>query len=141
MNATRLLGGCHCRAVRYELGWPGQPAVLPARRCSCSYCRSFNGTWTSHPDATLIIHGEEEAIARYRFATQTADFVFCSRCGVPVFVLCRLEEDDFAIVNVNTLNGGQPFELDRSDSCFDGESTESRLGRRRRNWIARVDFS
>lgn len=134
-------GGCHCGEIRFELHWPESSRSIPARRCSCSFCTRIGGTWTSHPDAKLLISGAgPRQSSHYRFDTGTADFVFCKRCGVTLFAICELEGSDLAVVNILTLDQGQDFELDRSDSCFDGESREERLSRRRQNWIGRVEF-
>ena len=60
--SRRFTGGCHCRALHFRLDWPEDAGPLPARRCTCSYCTRFDGTWTSHPDARLelIESGETE---------------------------------------------------------------------------------
>jgi hypothetical protein len=47
----------------------------------------------------------------------------------------------YAVVNVNTFEGFDPALLRRSPSNFDGEGTDSRLERRARNWIGRVQFT
>ena len=134
----KYAGGCHCKAVQYALDWPAGSAALPARRCTCGYCTRFDGTWTSHPDACLEIRFEGDPPERYRFGTQTADFLFCSTCGTVVAALCELDGEPRAVVNVNTLDGVGGLELDHSDSDFGNESVSGRLDRRRENWIGRV---
>lgn len=137
--SNALVGGCHCGCVRYELHWPRSPAVIPARRCSCSFCTRFNGTWTSDPDARLDIRlDQKQPLSTYRFGTQTAEFKFCSRCGVTVFVTCELDGGTRAVLNINTLDQDLEVEFDISDSCFDGELLDQRLERRKRNWIGEV---
>jgi len=69
---------------------PADAPVIPARRCTCGYCTRFNGTWTSHPDAVLrLLVASEAPPGRYRFGTQTADFLFCGSCGVTVAAVCE----------------------------------------------------
>lgn len=136
---STLEGGCHCGAVRYSLEWPEPPAVIPARRCGCSFCTRFNGIWTSHPGARLEMRvAGDVPMSRYRFGTRTADFRFCSRCGVALLATCEIGGSTRAVLNVNTLDEDQKIEFDSSDSCFDGESLEQRLARRGRNWIGTV---
>ena len=48
----KLTGSCHCKTMDYRLDWPDQAESIPARRCSCTYCSRFGGTWTSHPKAS-----------------------------------------------------------------------------------------
>jgi len=45
-----------------------------------------------------------------------------------------------AIVTVNTFDGVDASLLRRSSADFDGEGADSRLERRARNWIGRVQF-
>lgn len=136
-----LEGGCHCGANRYRLHWPQAGTRLPARRCTCTFCKRFNGTWTSHPDAALnILESSEHPLSRYRFGTATADFLFCSRCGVALVATCEVAGSLRAVVNVNTLDGVEDLEWDRSDSVLDAETLDQRLGRRMKNWIAQVEL-
>jgi hypothetical protein len=116
--------------------------MLPARRCTCSYCTRFQGTWTSHPDAALEIFGVEDTESgRYRFGTQTADFLFCAHCGVIVAALSEIEGNLKAVLNIVTLDDYDTLEFECSDSYFDGESTGQRLDRRASRWIGDVKIS
>jgi len=45
------------------------------------------------------------------------------------------------VVNVNVLEDVDPSWLRRASASFEGEAVESRLGRRKRNWIADVRFA
>jgi hypothetical protein len=47
----------------------------------------------------------------------------------------------YAVVSVNAFEGVDPVLLRRSPASFDGEGTDDRLARRKRNWIADVRFS
>jgi hypothetical protein len=47
----------------------------------------------------------------------------------------------YAVVSVNAFEGVDPALLQRaSATTFDGESEEVRLARRKRNWIANVEY-
>ena len=132
-------GGCHCRALRFDLFWPGHPGSVPARRCTCSYCMRFNGTWTSHPDAILQLVESVPAL-RYRFGTCTADFLVCSVCGVVVAAVSVLDGSARAVVNINTLDDAGSIDFDHSDSNFDRESLQERRDRRLTRWMRKVSF-
>jgi hypothetical protein len=137
----KLTGGCHCGAMHFELTWPDGETELPARRCTCSYCLRFDGTWTSHPDAELLITGGAAALgSAYRFGTGTADFLFCSGCGVTVAAVCETEGALRAVVNINTLHSCE-LPLARSDSDFDAENLDERLNRRAGRWIGKVTLA
>lgn len=77
----RITGKCHCGNVAFTLEWNGDPTAIPARTCTCSFCRKHGGVWTFEP--SLLQHAR---------------------------------------------------------ASFDGEDVESRLARRKRNWIAEVRF-
>jgi hypothetical protein len=70
----------------------------------------------------------------YRFGTMTADFHVCKTCGIVPIVTCAIEGARYAVVNVNTFDNVDKSELAETPSNFEGESTESRVARRRLNW-------
>lgn len=116
--------------------------MIPARCCNCSFCSRFNGTWTSHPAASLRLEeSAEHPPCRYRFGTRTADFLFCSRCGVVVAAVCDIEGRCHAVVNINTMNDVTAGQLDLSSSDFSQETLPQRLDRRSRRWIGRVEIN
>jgi hypothetical protein len=82
---------------------------------------------------------DERLLSRYRFGTETADFFVCARCGVVPFVTSRIGGRDHAVVNVHSFEGVDSAELSESVTDFEGETTESRIERRRRNWIPDVE--
>jgi hypothetical protein len=136
-----IRGKCHCANVTFELTWDPDPAEIPARACSCSFCTKHGGVWTSNPSGALTVVIEDPAhVTRYAFGTRTADFHICTRCGVVPLVTSRIDDNLYAVVSVNALEAVDPALLRRASSNFDGEDTGSRLDRRKRNWIARVEF-
>ena len=134
-------GGCHCGNVRYALAWPEDAERIPARKCGCTFCFKHGATWTSHPDASLVVQiSDPSLVERYRFGTETADFHVCLGCGVPVVATSRIDDHEYAVVNINTFDGVDMTRVDRSDADFEGESFADRLARRRSRWIADVRF-
>ena len=132
-------GKCHCGNITYVLHWPGEGTKIPVRACSCTFCTKHGGTYTSHCDAKLAAVVHDEALAsQYRFGTGTAEFYLCSRCGVVPFVTSMIEDNLYAVVNVNSFEDIDPSCYSRAVTDFDGETTESRLDRRKRNWIPSV---
>ncbi|MFV2073989.1 MAG: GFA family protein [Thermoanaerobaculales bacterium] len=134
-----IKGACHCGSIRYEFTWPLAGSEIPVRACSCDFCTKHRGTYTSHPDAALdAVIADEALVSRYTFATGTADFYVCRRCGVVPFATSRIDDRLFAVVNVNTFDATDPVCFTSEVADFDGESAESRLARRKRTWIGRV---
>jgi hypothetical protein len=136
-----IAGGCHCGNIRLALRWTPEPDGIPARACDCSFCRKHGGVWTSCPQGELRVTVREPALVeRYSFGTRTADFHVCRACGVVPLVTSRIEEQLYAVVSVNALEGLEPELLRHAPASFEGESEAARLARRRHNWIPAVRF-
>jgi hypothetical protein len=134
-------GTCHCGNVSFTLEWSPAPTEIPARACGCSFCVKHGGVWTSNPHGSLQIKVKDQALlSRYMFGTRTAEFQVCSGCGVVPVVTSEIAGRLYAVVNVNTFEGVDAALLRRASANFDGEGTDSRLERRARNWIGRVQF-
>jgi hypothetical protein len=132
-------GRCHCGNVRLALDWPDAATPIPARACGCSFCVKHGGVWTSHPQASLDVDiAAPSLVSEYAFATGTATFHVCARCGVVPFVTCTLDRRMHAVVNVNALDDVDPAQLQRAPASFEGEDLPTRLARRARNWIGTV---
>ena len=76
-------GKCHCGNICFSLTWEPDPAEIPARACTCSFCIKHGGVWTSNPSGTLKIAVKDSSlVSTYAFGTRTAEFKVCARCGV-----------------------------------------------------------
>ena len=132
---------CHCGNISFSLNWEPDPAEIPARACTCSFCVKHAGVWTSYPGGALkIVVRDPTLISRYAFGMQTAEFHVCARCGIVPVVTSRIDDRLYAVVNVNAFEGVDPSLLRRASANLDGEEKESRLARRKRNWIANVEY-
>lgn len=132
-------GKCHCGNIRFELAWPDDDIV--ARACSCSFCSKHAGVWCAHPQAGLRIHVADQAlVSPYTFATKTAVFEVCARCGVVPLVISEVAARRYAVVNVNAFENVDRSRIKRSSVSFDGEEAGARLERRQRYWIGQVAF-
>jgi (2Fe-2S) ferredoxin len=97
--------------------------------------------WTSNPKGKLEVKIEDPGrVSKYAFGTRTAEFHICSRCGIVPVVTCRIDGHLYAVVSVNAFEGVAESLLRRGPASFEGEDTEARLARRKRNWIADVTF-
>ena len=134
-------GRCHCGNIAFVLDWPDDSREIPARTCGCSFCVKHGGVWTSNPRARLeVVIADAANVSRYAFGTRTATFHVCARCGTVPVVTSEIGGRQYAVANVNALEGVEPSRLQRAGANFDGEDVDARLARRARNWIADVRF-
>jgi len=132
-------GRCHCGNIAYRLTWEPQPDTIAARACDCGFCTRHGALWTSNPASTLTIDVRDASrLVRYAFETRTADFLICSSCGVVPAVISRIENGDYAVVNVNTFTDFPASRIHRAPVSLADEGERARLDRRRRGWIADV---
>lgn len=83
--ALTLQGGCHCGRLRLAFTTALDPANIQPRACDCSFCQKHGAAYVSDPSGELsIIATEPDAIRRYRQGSGTAEFLFCSHCGILV---------------------------------------------------------
>jgi hypothetical protein len=134
-----IRGKCHCGNIAFSLAWEPDPKEIPARACDCSFCTKHGGVWTSYPAGRLeVVVRDPRQVSKYAFGTRTAEFHICARCGVVPVVTSRLDERLYAVVSVNAFDGIDPSLLRRAPMSFEGEGSDARLARRKRNWIADV---
>jgi hypothetical protein len=134
-------GRCHCGNISFKLTWEPEPDQIPARACDCSFCTKHGGVWTSCNTGSLSVAvGNPALVSRYSFGTHTAEFHICSRCGVVPVVTSEVDGHTYAVVSVNAFEGVSPSLLRQAPASFDGEDESARLARRKRNWIADVEF-
>jgi len=134
-------GSCHCGNISFGLTWEPEPSEIPARVCGCTFCTKHGGVWTSNPAGALTVAVREPAlVSQYSFGTSTALFHICARCGNVPLVTSEIEHRVYAVVNVNAFDNVPPSSLRRTAADFEGESVDTRLARRRRGWIAKVEF-
>jgi hypothetical protein len=134
-----IRGKCHCGNIAFSLTWEPDPKEIQARACSCSFCVKHGGVWTSNPRGALEVVVEDPSrVSRYAFGTGSAEFHVCARCGIVPVVTSRIDDRLYAVVSVNSFENVDPALLRRAPVSFDSEEANTRLARRKRNWIADV---
>ena len=137
-----IAGSCHCGNLSFTLDWSPDPTEIPARACTCTFCSKHGGVWTSYPAGSLHFQVKDPAqVSCYAFGTETADFHICKQCGVVPLVTSAIDGKLYAVVNVNTFENVDRALLRHASSTVEGENTDDRLARRKRNWIANVTFT
>ncbi|HYI63294.1 MAG TPA: hypothetical protein VEW71_00260 [Allosphingosinicella sp.] len=122
-------GLCHCGAIRVEFK---SEKPLSPRACLCSFCRKHGARTVSDLDgsATLTLGGP---VIRYRFATQSSDYILCAVCGVYVGALAEIDGHAYATLNLNAFN--DPWlDLEATPVSYDGEDAAAKGNRRRARW-------
>lgn len=136
-----ISGSCHCGNITFQLDWSPDPATIPARACTCSFCAQHGGVWTSCSTGDLAVAVADPArVSHYAFGTRTALFHVCAQCGVVPVVTSEIDGTTYAVVSVNAFRGVDSSLLVRDSVSFEEEDERLRLARRKRNWIPRVRF-
>ena len=137
----KINGACHCGNISFVLDWPEAAVPIAVRACSCSFCSKHGGVYASHTQAHLTANlSDPSQVSMYRFATRTADFFLCLRCGALPFITSLIDDHLYAVVNVNTFVEFDRSLLETSRTDFAGETVESRLQRRSQSWIPQVEI-
>jgi len=97
--------------------------------------------WTSDPAGEVTIHVTRPGdLSRYRFGTNTADFLICRTCGYLVAALDQGGGRAKAVVNVDVLESRDAFGPEKPTD-FDAETRDARLARRSQTWTpARLEI-
>lgn len=120
---TSRAGGCHCRAVRFEVDLPPSFEV---EDCNCSICAMSGNIHVIVPSSRFRLLKGEGALSEYRFGTGKARHVFCRTCGVKSFYIPRSNPDGYA-VTWRCLDDWMT--LDVTVCPFDGQNWEANAGR------------
>lgn len=114
-----LQGGCHCRAVRFEVDLPEQ---VEAQSCNCSICAMTGFVHIIVPKSRFRLTTDEAALTAYTFNTGVAKHLFCKTCGVKSFYQPRSNPDGWS-VNARCLDTTEGVEL--NIEAFDGRNWEA----------------
>lgn len=130
-----LEGRCHCGSVQAVFETALDPDVIQVRACQCDFCRSRGGRTVSDPRGRLIFRFAEDDVIRYRFASRSADFLICARCGAYVGVVMPDPEGDIGVLNAAGV-GLDILALRAADALqhLDTETPEDKRARRRARW-------
>lgn len=136
-----IRGGCHCGNISFSLTWEPDPAQIPARACTCSFCFKHGGVWTSNPRGALRITIQNPAlVSEYTFGSGNASFHTCAHCGIVPVVTSKIDGRLYGVVSVNAFENVDTSLIRRESADFEDEESEARLARWKRNWIANVEY-
>ncbi len=107
VDPVSLHGGCHCRAVRFDVT---APRAFTALDCNCSICRMSGFLHLIVPASRFVLTRGSEALSTYTFNSGIAQHRFCRICGVKSFYIPRSNPDGID-VNVRCLDADQAFDM------------------------------
>jgi hypothetical protein len=93
-------GGCHCGTVRFRV----RADLDDVLDCNCSVCTKKGFLHLIVPLEQFEILQGEDALSRYQFNTNTAQHMFCARCGMHPFYVPRSDPDKMD-VNARCIDG------------------------------------
>ena len=83
----RKTGGCHCKAVRFEVQVPDEIELIA---CNCSLCAMTGYQHLVVPKSRFkLLKGKTKLTTYIRSSTETAKHMFCSVCGIKSFYVPR----------------------------------------------------
>jgi len=134
-NMSKLYkASCQCGGLSYYFQTSLPPSEWPVRKCSCSFCSAHDHVYASDPKGSVRFEfAKPEDVNRLRFATNTADFLTCRRCGAYLGAVMSKGDDTYAVLNVTWVT--EAIALPEAEPVsFEGESLEERLTRREARW-------
>lgn len=119
-------GGCHCGRVRFRI----KADLASLLECNCSICTKKGILHLIVPPERFTLLQGEDALATYRFNTNTARHTFCKHCGIHAFYVPRSDPDKIS-VNARCLDNIDAVLL-KPAHHFDGRHWEAAFATYRR---------
>jgi hypothetical protein len=104
-------------------------------RCGCSFCRRHGARTLGDPAGSVEFHAAPHDLTRYRFGLGITDYLLCAKCGTYVGALMPDDGRTIGIVNVNSLDIREAFDVAPPLHHYDGEDEARRRARRRKFWM------
>lgn len=136
----RLSGRCHCGNIRVDIDLSNAPNEYGPRACDCDFCCKHGASYISDPHGALHIAVKDvQRLGRYRQGSETAEFLFCSQCGVLVGVTYQDGERLYATVNSQVIESEAGFgeKLSVSPKVL---SADEKIRRWKALWFPNVAF-
>jgi len=135
-----VTGGCHCGNVLVKLQLTRDPASYNPRACDCDFCRKHGAAYLSDALGTMEVEIEAaEDRGSYRQGSETADLLFCRRCGVLAGVTCQIDGRLYGAVNARIMGSATTFGPDLTVSPKQLSATD-KAQRWRELWFPGVTF-
>lgn len=103
MQDDTFVGGCHCKAVRYQVSGLDVNNVVV---CNCSRCSMLGSILSFVPAESFNLQSGEDHLTDYQFNRKIIHHLFCNICGVQSFSRgVDKEGKPMIAINVRCLDG------------------------------------
>ncbi len=107
---------------------------ISPRACGCDFCLKHKPVWFTDASGVLEINARIEPL-RYRFGTETADFLMCPNCGVLIAAVSDNASSTIGVFNLNCLDAKRDWAGCAAAVDYSNEQTGDRLSRRAKHWM------
>jgi len=128
---------CHCGNIELRMITAGKARKLHPVTCPCRFCTLHGARHLSDArgNASISIRDHDQLI-RYRFGTESADFLICKRCGIYVAAVIMDGDQCWSALNLNLTD---QRELPASqDIRWQRQSHDERIAFRKTVWTPTV---
>lgn len=135
---TTISGECHCGNLSFEFKTNNSRDKLLVRSCQCRFCKLHGAATARDPNGLASIAARvPEMVTLYRFASNTADFILCSKCGVYIGAAVTVKGRAYATLNMNASDLG-PMKI--TPIAHGEETNRLRVERRVKTFTPLVDY-
>ena len=102
MTTQTYTGGCHCKAVRYEVMADLDRVIA----CNCSHCSAKGLLLSFTPAGHFKLVQGDSGLSEYQFNKHVIHHLFCKACGVQSFARGKGPDgNEMVAINVRCLDG------------------------------------
>jgi hypothetical protein len=126
---------CHCGNLEARFETQQRAAEMTVRSCQCSFCTRHRTRNVTDPKGEVrITVRDNQLLSRYQWATRSAEFLVCKRCGNYLGAVMGIGEKWVASLNINLFEEVGQFTQQPLPVDYEGESPAARRRRREENW-------
>ena len=101
----KLLGGCYCNNVTFEMKMTGELGSYEPRACDCDFCSKHGASYVSDTNGKLTIFVKDDSnLSKYKQGSGIADFLICKTCGVLVGACYEEQGQLYAAINSKAID-------------------------------------
>ena len=130
---------CHCGNLEARFETQQLAEELTVRSCQCSFCTRHRARTVVDPQglARIAVH-DPELLSRYQWATRSAEFLVCRRCGNYLGAVMGVGDGWVMTLNINLFDEVARFAQEPIKVDYDAETPAERRRRRETGWTPAV---
>jgi hypothetical protein len=135
-----VAGACHCGNILLDLQLANEPASYRPRACDCAFCRKHSAAYISDARGSLRVRiNDPRHSGTYRQGNELAEMLLCTRCGVLMGALYRVDGQVYGTVNVRVIEGAESFGVEKAASP-QKLSGDEKISRWKELWFCGVEL-